>query len=77
MHLNFDYIILLNGQSNALGIGGVYDPFSNEDQPDPRIWGYVSGHDYWTIFDLRLQIGSKKTRQSVYGISLCKKTFTR
>ena len=57
---DFDYIILLTGQSNALGIGGNYDPYSEEDQPDPRIWGYVSGRDYWTIFDLNLQIGSKK-----------------
>ena len=57
---DFDYIILLTGQSNALGIGGHYDPYNEEDQPDPRIWGYVSGRDYWTVFDLNLQIGSKK-----------------
>ena len=57
---HFDYIILLTGQSNALGVGGCYNPYNLDDQPDNRIWGYVSGQDYWTIFDLRLQIGSKK-----------------
>lgn len=57
---DFDYIILLTGQSNALGVGGYYDPLNEEDQPDPRIWGYISGRDYWTVFDLKLQIGSKK-----------------
>jgi hypothetical protein len=73
MYLCFDFIILLTGQSNALGIGGYIDQNNINDQPDPRIWGYVSNKDYWTVFDLRIQIGSKKNNHKCLAFNYAKK----
>ena len=70
---NFDHIILLTGQSNAMGAGGHYNMYHEDDQPDPRIWGYVSGRDYWTVFDLRLQIGSKKPNNQCMAFHYAKR----
>lgn len=74
---NFDHIILLTGQSNALGAGGIYDAFNIDDQPDNRIWGYVSSHDYWTVFDLKLQIGSKKPNYQCMAFHYAKRLLVK
>ena len=70
---NFDYIILLTGQSNAVGYGSVYNPTLEQDKPDPRIWGYLSASDTWSVFDLKLQIGSKKPYMNSMAFQYAKK----
>jgi hypothetical protein len=67
----------LTGQSNALGIGGCYDHTNNDDQPDRRIWGYVSNNDYWTVFDLRIQIGSKKPNNQCLAFQYAKQLLKK
>tara|TARA_B110000977_G_scaffold193152_1_gene267716 strand:- start:3081 stop:3788 length:708 start_codon:yes stop_codon:yes gene_type:complete len=73
----FNYIILLTGQSNALGVGGQYDQMCIDDQPDPRIWGYVSSNNYWTVFDLRIQVGSKKPGYQCIAFHFAKKILIK
>lgn len=57
--MKFDLVILLTGQSNALGVGGWCDMADFNDRSDANIYGYNSNTRSWGIFDLRCDIGSK------------------
>lgn len=71
--LSLDFIILLTGQSNALGVGGTYDQLCEDDQPDNRIYGYNYANDTWNIFDLRNAVGSKKMYHQCLAFHYAKK----
>ena len=71
--IRLDKIILVSGQSNALGYGGQYDPYLKDDSIDNRIFGYCETKNKWIVFDLALKIGAKPAGFQCMGFHFAKR----
>lgn len=65
-------IILVSGQSNSQGWGGVYDKDNMDDQIDERILGWNSESNIWTIFDLENSVGTKPKNMQCFAFHFAK-----
>ena len=54
-----DHIVLLTGQSNAMGCGGRFDSYEKMDSTHADIYGFDAYTSKWVEFDLRNRVGGK------------------
>lgn len=72
MNLIPDFVILLTGQSNSQGIGGMYDPSHPDDQPHPNIFAWNIEENCWDIADLESNMGTKPLGYQSLGFHFAK-----
>ena len=67
-----DIIILVSGQSNSQGWGGIYEHIPSDDI-HPNILGWDTESNLWKVFDLKNSIGTKPKNMQNFAFHFAKR----